>query len=68
MRKIIKLDPSNKHAYRHLARLLAGEGKTDEAETVLKQAVAAIGNDAGLQLDLAEFTPVIKNTGAQKTP
>ena len=53
LRKIIALDSRNEPAYRGLARSLMQEGKTDEAESVLKQAVAAIGDNPGLQLELA---------------
>ena len=36
-----------------MARLLVQQGKADAAESIVKQAVAAIGDDPELQLDLA---------------
>src|SRR5579871_242755 len=55
LRKLIETDPANASAHLQLASLYRRSGKSDEARTVLQQALIPTGNDFEVSLELADL-------------
>ncbi len=55
LRKRIEIDPANASAHLQLASLYRRSGKSDEARTVLQQALVPTSNDFEVSLELADL-------------